>query len=98
MEKRRDYPYIAFLGIIFARTMGKIIVLQHSNQLGLGGTEKTMQIFCKYLDRSVFEVHALTQRFPVPLQRVARLAVRNLITGGSGSSFQPHRFCHSRLP
>ena len=78
--------------------MGKIIVLQHSNQLGLGGTEKTMQIFCKYLDRSVFEVHALTQRFPVPLQRVARLAVRNLITGGAGSSFQPHRFCHSRLP
>jgi glycosyltransferase involved in cell wall biosynthesis len=36
----------------------KIRVLHVCNQLGLGGTEKTLQIFCKYLDRSRFEVFA----------------------------------------
>jgi glycosyltransferase involved in cell wall biosynthesis len=38
--------------------MKMIRVLQVCNQLGLGGTEKTLQIFCKYLDRSRFEVFA----------------------------------------
>jgi glycosyltransferase involved in cell wall biosynthesis len=36
----------------------KIRVLQACNQLGIGGTEKTLQIFSKYLDRSRFEVYA----------------------------------------
>jgi glycosyltransferase involved in cell wall biosynthesis len=36
----------------------KIRVLQACNQLGIGGTEKTLQIFSKYLDRSCFEVYA----------------------------------------
>src|SRR5437870_8355148 len=36
--------------------MAKIRVLQVCNQLGIGGTEKTIQVFSKYLDRSRFEV------------------------------------------
>ena len=36
--------------------MRKIRVLKACNQLGIGGTEKTIQIFSKYLDRSRFEV------------------------------------------
>jgi glycosyltransferase involved in cell wall biosynthesis len=36
--------------------MAKIRVLQACNQLGIGGTEKTIQVFSKYLDRSRFEV------------------------------------------
>ena len=35
-----------------------INILEVSNSLGLGGTEKTMQIFCKYLDRSKFTIFA----------------------------------------
>ena len=38
--------------------MAKIRVLQTSIQLGIGGTEKTLQVFSKYLDRSRFEVFA----------------------------------------
>lgn len=38
--------------------MKKIRVLHACNQLGIGGTEKTIQIFSKYLDRSRFEVYA----------------------------------------
>lgn len=34
----------------------KIRVLHACNQLGIGGTEKAIQIFCKYLDKSRFEV------------------------------------------
>lgn len=36
----------------------KIRVLHVCNQLDLGGTEKALQIFCKYLDKSRFEVYA----------------------------------------
>ena len=36
----------------------KIRVLQACNYLGIGGTEKTIQVFSKYLDRSRFEVFA----------------------------------------
>ncbi len=38
--------------------MAKIRVLHVCNQLGIGGTEKTLQIFCQYLDKSKFEVFA----------------------------------------
>ena len=38
--------------------MAKIRVLQACNQLGIGGTEKTIQVFSKYLDRSKFDVFA----------------------------------------
>lgn len=38
--------------------MSKIRVLHVTNKLELGGTEKTLQIFCRYLDRSQFEVFA----------------------------------------
>lgn len=38
--------------------MKKIRVLQACNQLAIGGTEKTLQVFSKYLDRSRFEVYA----------------------------------------
>ncbi len=36
--------------------MAKIRVLQACNQLGIGGTEKTIQVFSKYLNRDRFEV------------------------------------------
>jgi glycosyltransferase involved in cell wall biosynthesis len=38
--------------------VGKIKVLHICNQLALGGAEKTLQVFCKYLDKSRFEVFA----------------------------------------
>lgn len=41
-----------------SRLVKKIRVLQACNQLGIGGTEKTLQVFSKYLDRSRFEVYA----------------------------------------
>src|SRR2546425_9615360 len=51
--------------------MAKIRVLQACNQLGIGGTEKTIQVFSKYLDRSRFEVYACGLRAGGP--RVAEL-------------------------
>jgi glycosyltransferase involved in cell wall biosynthesis len=36
----------------------RIRVLHVCNQLDLGGTEKALQIFCKYLDKERFEVYA----------------------------------------
>jgi glycosyltransferase involved in cell wall biosynthesis len=36
----------------------KIRVLHVTNRLEIGGTEKTLQIFCQYLDKSRFEVFA----------------------------------------
>lgn len=36
----------------------KINVLEICNQLWIWGTEKTMQIFCKYLDRNIFNVYS----------------------------------------
>jgi len=38
--------------------MTKIRVLHSCGQLDIGGSEKTLQIFCKYLDKSRFEVIA----------------------------------------
>lgn len=38
--------------------MSKLRVLHVTNQLELGGTEKTLEIFCRYLDKSRFEVFA----------------------------------------
>jgi glycosyltransferase involved in cell wall biosynthesis len=51
--------------------MAKIRVLQACNQLGIGGTEKTIQVFGKYLDRSRFEVFACGLKAGGP--RVAEL-------------------------
>ncbi len=50
--------------------MEKIRVVHHANQLGLGGTEKTMQIFCKYMDKNIFDVHVLTRKHPAPLTEI----------------------------
>ena len=38
--------------------MTKVRVLHSCGQLDIGGSEKTLQIFCKYLDKSRFEVFA----------------------------------------
>ncbi|MDA0738943.1 MAG: glycosyltransferase family 4 protein [Nitrospirae bacterium] len=38
--------------------MSKIKVLQAASRLDMGGTEKALQVFCKYLDKSKFEVMA----------------------------------------
>ena len=79
--------------------MVKIRVLHHSNQLGIGGTEKTMQLFCKYLDKDRFEVHALTRRYPVPRHRIWSDSLKDWL-----GSEEAHRrnemydLLHSRVP
>lgn len=50
--------------------MEKIRVVHHANQLGLGGTEKTMQLFCKYLNTDIFDVHVIAPKYPIPLYRL----------------------------
>ena len=45
-------------------------MIHHSNQFGLGGTEKDMLLFLKYMDKNLFEAHALTRKVPVPPHRV----------------------------
>src|SRR5688572_23300271 len=41
--------------------MKKLKVVHYCNQLSLGGTEKTMEIFAKHLDRSRFDVHVVSR-------------------------------------
>ena len=60
--------------------MAKIRVLQACNQLGIGGTEKTIQVFSKYLDRSRFEVFACGLRAGGPrVEELARLGVQVVV-------------------
>jgi glycosyltransferase involved in cell wall biosynthesis len=49
----------------------KIRVVHYCNQLGLGGTERTMEIFCKYLDPARFEVFAVAR---IPRESFVRRA------------------------
>ena len=56
--------------------MGTIRILHVCNQLDLGGSEKTIQIFCKYLDRSQFEVFVYGRlRGGVRVKEIERLGV-----------------------
>src|SRR6266581_1491758 len=60
--------------------MAKIRVLQACNQLGIGGTEKTIQVFSKYLDRSRFEVFACGLRAGGPrVEELKRLGVQVVV-------------------
>ncbi|MGE4233836.1 MAG: glycosyltransferase family 4 protein [Bacteriovoracia bacterium] len=42
------------------KTDKKIRVIHFCNQLGVGGTERTMELFCTYLDRSRFEIFVVS--------------------------------------
>lgn len=56
--------------------MAKIKVLHVGDLLGLGGSEKTLQIFCKYLDKSRFDVFACGRlRGGVREQELKRLGI-----------------------
>ncbi len=59
--------------------MKKIRVVHHSNQFGLGGTEKDMLLFLKYMDKEIFEVHAAARKHPVPLHRIALDKIRSAL-------------------
>ena len=60
--------------------MAKIRILQACNQLGIGGTEKSIQVFSKYLDRSRFEVFACGLRAGGPrAAELERLGVKVII-------------------
>ena len=50
--------------------MKRITVVHHSNQFGLGGTEKDMLLFLKYMDKDIFDIHAVAKKHPVPTHRV----------------------------
>ena len=39
--------------------MRKIKIIEAGNELGLGGTEYVMQLYCKYLNKDIFDVTAL---------------------------------------
>lgn len=79
--------------------MEKIRVIHHSNQLGLGGTEKTMQLFCKYLDKDIFDVHVITPKYPVPLYRL-KLNTLKALLGSKKAKAKKAQFEQnsSRLP
>ncbi|MBI3544104.1 MAG: glycosyltransferase family 4 protein [Deltaproteobacteria bacterium] len=53
----------------------RIRVVHYCNQLSIGGTERTMEIFCKYLDRAKFEVFAVSRVHREKLSLRLRVAV-----------------------
>ena len=79
--------------------MKKIRVIHHSNQIGLGGTEKTMQLFCKYMDKSIFDVHAMAYKYPVPLFKL-RLNDIKAFLGSDKAKARKAQFeqANSRVP
>jgi glycosyltransferase involved in cell wall biosynthesis len=77
--------------------MAKIKVVHHCNQLGLGGTEKTMQLLCARLDPERFEAHVLAPRFPVPPHRVWLNAAKALLGSRSArAKREQYSQIHSR--
>lgn len=57
----------------------KLRVVFYCNQLGIGGTEKSIEIFCKNLNREKFEVFVVTQFFRPALLEEIRVSVRALL-------------------
>lgn len=79
--------------------MKKIIIVHHSNQLGLGGTEKDMLLFCKYLDKDVFDVHALTRKYPVPPHREILDNLKSMFGDKKATARKmQHDFSRVRIP
>ncbi|OGR51260.1 MAG: hypothetical protein A3I11_02360 [Elusimicrobia bacterium RIFCSPLOWO2_02_FULL_39_32] len=79
--------------------MNKIRIVHHSNQLGLGGTEKEMQLLCKYLNKDLFEIYALAPYYPVPLHRLFSDHVKAFF--GSKAALarkQQNHYLHARVP
>ena len=63
--------------------MAKIRILQACNQLGIGGTEKTIQIFSKYLNRDRFEVFVCGLRAGGSrVEELARLGITAIVQPG----------------
>jgi len=78
--------------------MKKIRILHHSNQLGLGGTEKEIQIFCKYFDREKFEFHVMAPESPISLnRRVLDLARALLGSARARSRKEQNKYALSRV-
>lgn len=63
--------------------MRKLRVVHYCNQLSLGGTERTMELFCKYLDPSKFEIFAvskqLNESFGLKFRVYFGLLIRNKV-------------------
>lgn len=53
----------------------KIRVVHYCNQLSVGGTERTMELFCKYLDREKFELFAVSRIHHVDLATRLRILI-----------------------
>ncbi|MEW6056611.1 MAG: glycosyltransferase family 4 protein [Bdellovibrionota bacterium] len=57
----------------------KIKVVHFCNQLGIGGTERSMELFCKYLDHDKYEVFAVSKIYREPLVKKLRIELGALI-------------------
>ena len=58
----------------------KINVLELTNNLSMGGTEKTMQIMCKYIDKSQFNVYAAAKEDGPRRLLIERSGVKTYVT------------------
>ncbi len=77
----------------------KITVVHHSNQFGLGGTEKDMLLFCKYHDKDVFDVHAAARKYPVPPHRLFADSVKSFFGSESARARKAQNdMNHIRVP
>ena len=60
--------------------MAKVRILQIAGQLDIGGSEKTLQIYSKYLDKSRFEVIACgRERGGSRVQEIEKLGIRVIV-------------------
>jgi len=77
----------------------KIRVVHYANNLGLGGTERTMELFCRHLERDEFDVHAVSVRYQPPQEISFRLRVAMLLNNQRARTLRedgPHR--NARIP
>ena len=57
----------------------KIKIAFYCNQLSIGGTERSMELFCKYLDREKFDVYVISKFFKEKLLTRFRLFISDFI-------------------
>jgi glycosyltransferase involved in cell wall biosynthesis len=72
----------------------KIRVVHYANNLGLGGTERSMELLCRHLDPALFDVHVVSMRYRPPEHPPLKLRVALLLNNSRAKTLRedaPHR-------
>lgn len=72
--------------IYFKKVVMKTNILEVVNDFGIGGTERTMQVYCKYLDKNKFKVYACGFFYGGPREKFIRKYTSNMLIANGSSN------------